>query len=104
MKHKPAIWEKCETCGHLIKELKPEVRLCDECDKEIPKDEYFPVMATEDNNIDGIIEFEFCSWQCLFKKLFEVRNKYNHISLPHLRKDDEKFWDNVKSHVSNKNK
>ena len=84
---KQRVSRKCKTCG-LSKLVKHEEYGCDNCKKPIDfgkpaiERDYLQITVFHQHR-EGTDDLEFCSWQCVFEKLKELKTD-SFISLPYL--------------------
>ncbi|WP_395762359.1 hypothetical protein ACH34C_07065 [Elizabethkingia anophelis] len=88
MKIKDAVY-KTQMVERSVK-VSDEIYGCDCCGKEIEVfNNQHEKLEITSHSIDGdAIDFEFCSWKCVFEYLPKIKNKW-FISLPFLYLDKE---------------
>jgi hypothetical protein len=97
VKIKEAVQKRCDKCDSYLGTISPEEYGCDCCGKVFVKEEnspepYYPpldvVVWLDKSDSDKQIEFEFCSWKCLFKKLKTITIT-GWVTLPQLIADND---------------
>jgi len=102
MKIKDAVIERCDKCGHYLKQISPEIYGCDECQKEINRKDdkyghktcpYLEITIFYDSSDTGgdgnTSKHEFCSWRCCYNFLSKLKDRtdIDFIALPYLSWD-----------------
>lgn len=93
MKIKDRVVEKCGECGTVKREIAPEMFGCDQCKKPISFDsngkshhDFLQISVFPKGGGSNAKHSEFCSWECLVKRLKSMKHNYEFVSMPFLYK------------------